>query len=208
MQRPGYKPKSLFYMAWVFCNCLFAWVAWKTVYGRCLSREPKATGPVICFIAMLTAEIRSGHMAGCCILINLWGTCLIVHIGRPAWSILRTPATGWVSLSEGRWRSGITGWLWWGCRWLADRTLPTLQLVLHQLPRLLVLFDHPCALHLHQSNSLEELTLRCRHCSVFWSFASSFLPTHWRSYSVTVFQSSDWLYHTLPHFKPYTFLNV
>ena len=45
-------------MAWVFCNCLFAWVAWKTVYGRCLSREPKATGPVICFIAMLTAEIR------------------------------------------------------------------------------------------------------------------------------------------------------
>ena len=42
-------------MAWVFCNCLFAWVSWKTVYGRCLSREPKATGPVICLIAVLTA---------------------------------------------------------------------------------------------------------------------------------------------------------
>ena len=53
------------------------------------------------------------------------------------------------------------------------------KLVLHQLPRLLVLLYHPRALHPHQPSSLEELTLPTA-CSAQFSegLLLAFFPTH------------------------------
>ena len=148
------------------------------------------------------SKLKVDTWLACLFSSTLWGTCLTIHIGLPAWSILRTPAAGCVSLSEGWPKVRDQGMALKGLQTTGDRTFSSLQSWFCITSQVFWSCSIIHVLSTRTSAVLWKGWLQPhRHCSALWSFAPSFLPhtlTRWHVVIlVNVFRSSDWpLSHT------------